>query len=274
MERQRVNLLVTINLSAAFNMVDHGILIDVLNTAFNVGGKSLDWFKSYLYPRSCKINIGESFSSSQDLCFSVPQGSLCGPVLYNAYASTINTIVPPDTPIHAYADDRALKKEFNSSVPQDEVEAAESFSRCLDKVRSWMNSCCLKMNTDKTEAIIFGSRQQIKKCRLTAIEVCGGSIPYSESIRYLGVCINSNLCLHNHIAAKCRIAMYNLFKIANIRNFLTTEACHAAILAVVISHLDYANAIMVGLPEKHIAKLQRVQNLAAKVVLKKASTPV
>ena len=58
-------------------------------------------------------------------------------------------------------------------------------------------------------------------------------------------------------------------KIVNIRNFLTTEACHTAILAMVISHLDYANAIMVGLPEKHIAKLQRVQNMAPKVVLKR-----
>ena len=61
MEKQKVNLLVAINLSATFDMVDHGILIDVLNTAINVGGKSLDWFKSYLYPRSCKINIGEFF---------------------------------------------------------------------------------------------------------------------------------------------------------------------------------------------------------------------
>ena len=74
MERQKVNLLVAINLSAAFNTVAHGILIDVLNTVFNVGGKSLDLFKSYLYPRSCKINMGECFSSSLDLCFSVPQG--------------------------------------------------------------------------------------------------------------------------------------------------------------------------------------------------------
>ena len=162
-----------------------------------------------------------------------------------------------------------LKKEFKSSVPQDEVETTESLSRCLDKIKDWMNSCHLKMNSDKTEAIIFGSRQQIKKCRLTAIEVCGDSIPYGESIRYLGVCISSNLCFHNHIAAKCRIAMYNLFKITNIRNFLTTEACHTAALAMVISHLDYDNAIMVGLPEKHIAKLQRVQNMAAKVVLKR-----
>ena len=71
----------------------------------------------------------------------------------------MNTIVPPDTAIHAHADNHVLRKEFNSSVPQDEVEVAESLSRCLEKVKSWMNSCHLKMNTDKTEVIILGSRQ-------------------------------------------------------------------------------------------------------------------
>ena len=181
----------------------------------------------------------------------------------------MKTIVPSDIAIHAYVDDHALKKEFNSSVLQDKVKDAESLSRCLYQVRSWMNSCCLKMNTDKTEAIMFGSKQQIRKCRLEAIKVCGDSIPYSESIKYLGVCIDGNLCLDNHIAAKCRIAMFNLFKIANIRSFLMTEACHTAVLTMVISHLDYANAIMIRLPEKTHRKLQRVQNMAAKVVLKR-----
>ena len=250
-------------------MVDHGILIDVLNTAFNVGGKSLDWFTSYLYPRSCKVNIGESFSISQDICFSVPQESFCSPVLYKAYAIPMNTVVPPSIVIHAYADDHALKKEFNSSVPQEEVETAESLSKCLDKVKDWMYSCHLMMNSNKTEVILFGSWQQIKKCRLTALEVCGESIPYSESIKYLGVCIDSSLHLHNHIASKCRTAMCSIFKIVNIRNFLTTEACHTAVLATVISHLHYANAIMVGLSEKIIAKLQHVQNMTVKIVLKR-----
>ena len=158
-------------------MADHGILIDVLDTAFNVGGKPLNWFKSYLYLRSCEVNIGESFSSNQDLCFSVPQGSLCGPVLYNAYASTWSTIVPPATAIHEYADDHALKKEFNSSIPHEEVETVKSLRNCLDKVKEWMNSCLFKMNSDKTEVILIGSWQQIKKCRLTALEVCRESIP-------------------------------------------------------------------------------------------------
>ena len=96
-----------------------------------------------------------------------------------------------------------------------------------------------------------------------------GNYSYSESFKYLGVFIDCNLCLHHHIASKCKTAMWSLFKIVNIRNFLTTEACHTAVLTAVISHLNYANAIMVGLPEKHITKLQHVWNMAAKVVLKR-----
>ena len=116
-EQQKFNLLVAIDLSVTFDMVNHGILIDVLNTTFNVGGKPPDWFKSYLYPRTCKVNISKSFSSNQDLCFSVPQGSLCGPVLYTAYASTMSTVVPPAIAMHAYTDDNALKKELTRPYP-------------------------------------------------------------------------------------------------------------------------------------------------------------
>ena len=217
-------------------MVNHGILINVLDTAFSVGGKPLDWFISYLYPRTCKVNINESFSSNQDLCFSVPQGILCGPMLYNAYARTVSTIVPSAIATHAYTDDHALKKEFNSSIPQEEAETAQSFSNCLNTVKEWMNSCHLKMNSDKTEVILFGLWQQIKKCRLTAPDVCRETIPCSECIKHLEVFIDCNLRLHHHIASKCKTAMLNLFKIVNIRNFLITKACHTAVVTTVMSH--------------------------------------
>ena len=109
-----------IDLSAAFDMVDHGILIGVLDIAFNVGGKSLDWFKSCLSSRSCKVNIGESFSSNHDLCFSVPESSLCGPVLYNAYSSALNTVVPPAIAIHAYT--------YHGGTPRKAYCKAAAFS--------------------------------------------------------------------------------------------------------------------------------------------------
>ena len=105
-------------------------------------------------PGPVKSILVKVFFTNQDLCFSVPQGSVCGPVSYNAYASTMNTVVPPTIAIHAYADDHALKKEFISSIPQEEAETARSLSKCLDNVKDWMNSCCLKMNSDKTEVFL------------------------------------------------------------------------------------------------------------------------
>ena len=69
----------------------------------------------------------------------------------------MNTVVPPAIAIHAYADDHTLKKECNSSIPQEEVETTKSHSNCLDTVKDWMNSCHLKINSDKTKVILFGS---------------------------------------------------------------------------------------------------------------------
>ena len=181
----------------------------------------------------------------------------------------MTTIVPPAINVHGYADDHTLKKKFNSSLPQEEADTAQSLSNCPNKVKEWMNSCHLKMNSWQSGVILFGSWQQLKKCRLTALEACGETIPYSEFIKHLGVLIDCNVCLHHHIASKCKTPMWNLFKIVNIRTFLIPEACHTATLTTVISHLDYINAIRVGLPEKHISKLQHVQNMAAKVVLKR-----
>ena len=87
-----------------------------------VGGKPFHWFKSHLYPRACKVNISKSSLSDEHLCSSASQGSLCGPVLYNTHANTMSTVVPTATAIHGYADDHALKKEFNSSLPQEEAD--------------------------------------------------------------------------------------------------------------------------------------------------------
>ena len=86
-------------------------------------------------PDHVKSILVKVFSSKQDLCFSVPQGSLCGPVLYNVYASMMNTVVSPAIAIHTNTDDYALKKEFNSSIPQEEAETAKALSNCLDMIK-------------------------------------------------------------------------------------------------------------------------------------------
>ena len=114
MEHQEVTALMAIDLSAAFDTVDHNILLDILNKKFGVGGKAGKWFDSYLHPRSCKVNIGKTYSANKDLTFSVPQGSCAGAVLYLTYASTLQEVIPNYIQLHGYADDHAIKQSFKA----------------------------------------------------------------------------------------------------------------------------------------------------------------
>ena len=114
-ERQNITALVAVDLSAAFDTVDHDTLLDVLVHKFGVTEYVLKWFESYLRPRQYKVKIKESYSSNIDLECSVPQGSCAGHVLYLAYASTLREVVPTIVDLHGYADDHAMKKAFLAS---------------------------------------------------------------------------------------------------------------------------------------------------------------
>ena len=94
MECNDVTAFIAINLSASFNMVDHGILLDVLQYQFGVTGMVRKWFDSYLSPRHFQVNIGKAYSEPIDLQFSMPQGSCAGPILFLLYASTIGEVIP------------------------------------------------------------------------------------------------------------------------------------------------------------------------------------
>ena len=115
MENQRVTALTAIDLSAAFDTVDHSVQLDVLTSKFGISGSALNWFDSYLRPRNFKVNVRKCYSTEKPLDFSVPQGSCAGPVLYSVYASTMREVVPSTTDLHGYADDHALKQSFLGS---------------------------------------------------------------------------------------------------------------------------------------------------------------
>ena len=133
MEHQKVTALVAIDLSAAFDTVDHSILLSVFSKKFGVAGSALKWFETYLYPRACKVNVVNFYSEVKDLNFSVPQGSCYGPFLYLAYASTIQEVVPNDISLHGFADDHALKRCFEAGNSHQELTVMQSFENCLNK---------------------------------------------------------------------------------------------------------------------------------------------
>ena len=114
---------------------------------------------------------------------------------------------------------------------------------------------------------MFGSRQQLRKCKTTSLTPEGNLIKMSNCVKYLGGNLDSMLNLKKHIGTVTGKAIANFFRIRSIRKYLNKEACQTLTLDLWISHLDYANAIMYGLLDVDINKLQRIQTICAKLVL-------
>ena len=114
---------------------------------------------------------------------------------------------------------------------------------------------------------MFGHRKQLQKCITSSINIDGDSVNRLHIVKYLGALLDEELTLKQHIQHKCKSAMYVIHRIKSISSSLTVEAVEILALGTVISHIDYANAIFIGLPECSIKKLQRIQNMAVKVVL-------
>ena len=119
MENENVTAIVLLDLSAAFDTVDHSILLDVLKHRFGLQGSVLEWFKNYLSPRYFKICTDGIFSTERELKYSVPQGSLNGPYLYLAYASTIVDAIEDLVEIYGFPDDHAISKDFMSETVEE-----------------------------------------------------------------------------------------------------------------------------------------------------------
>ena len=116
MERQEITALVTLDLSVAFDTVDHSVLLNVLHNQFGITGNALNWYNTYLRPRQCYVEITGSRSQSRMIDFSVPQGSCAGPVLYSIYASTLQTVIPEGIDLNGFADDHNVKKHSKLAI--------------------------------------------------------------------------------------------------------------------------------------------------------------
>ena len=128
-----------LDLSAAFDTIDHCILQGRLKSGFGIHGAALSWFASYLSTRSQQILIDSSLSMNFELSCGVPQGSCLGSLLFVLYASKIFQIVDKHLPgIHCYADDSQLYLFFcpNASVNQDVALARKE--SCIDDICNWM----------------------------------------------------------------------------------------------------------------------------------------
>ena len=150
-------LLALLDLSAAFDTVDHQLLLQRLSNRLGISGLALQWIKSYLEDRVQIVSIGDKISDRQFLDCGVPQGSDLGPVLFTTYTLPLGDIARyHKVRFHFYADDTQLYLAFSPGV--DTITSFNMMQNCLCHLQSWMSNNCLRLNAEKTQILVFGSR--------------------------------------------------------------------------------------------------------------------
>ena len=127
-----------LDLSAAFDTLDHSILLHRLFTWFGISSVSLQWFTSYISSRTSTVVIHPHSSASALLTCGVPQGSVLGPVLFNLYTTPLTSLISASSISDLlYADDSQL---FISFVPKNFTSAINNLQSTIILISSWMSS--------------------------------------------------------------------------------------------------------------------------------------
>ena len=267
-DQNKVSLLLLLDLSAAFDTVDHSILLSVLCRRFNVSGTSFQWFKSYLSDRSQSFFYDGQQTSSFEVDCSVPQGSVLGPVEFVAYTEDITDVIDKHhVQSHFYADDTQI---YDSCRPNDISDVRTRLSNCATEISSWCASRRLQLNAEKTEAIWFGSRANLRRLRDQErnVHVGPASVSPVSIVRNLGVLLDDELCLKQHVNRTAATCFLYLRRLRQIRRRIGQDLTVRLILALITARLDYCNSVLAGLPRLTLEPLQRAQNAAARLVFK------
>ncbi|KAM9399248.1 uncharacterized protein ACWYII_031534 [Salvelinus alpinus] len=248
------------NLSAAFDTVNHQILLSTLSE-LGISGAAHAWIASYLTGRSYQVAWRESVSAPRALTTGVPQGSVLGPLLFSLYTKSLGSVISSHgLSYHCYADDTQLIFSF----PPSDNQVVNRISACLADISVWMTDHHLKLNLGKTELLFLPG----KDCPFhdLAITVDNSIVSSSQSAKNLGVILDNTLSFSTNIKAVTRSCRFMLYNIRRVRPCLTQEAAQVLIQALVISRLDYCNSLLAGLPACAIKPLQLIQNAAARLV--------
>ena len=147
------SILVLLDLSAAFDTIDHAILLERLRFRYGLSNLVLQWFTSYLVDRTKRIMFDKFSFQPRRLSCGVPQGSILGPVLFSLYISPLEDVIRAHgLKVMIYADDSQLYIIMRQS---NRATASKDLTLCIQDIMSWNVSNIIKCNLTKTEIIHF-----------------------------------------------------------------------------------------------------------------------
>jgi hypothetical protein len=205
-------------------------------------------------------------SCTTSLCIGVPQGTVLSQLLFSIYTSPLAHIAASHSVSQRqYADGTQLYVELSSQSHSADLSHLET---CLSSLNAWFCHNGLSLNPDKSEVVLFGTRQRLRNLQqASSVNIAGTSISAADSTKILGVTLDQHLTMNKHVNEVCRAAYYHIRSLRQVRRSIPADVANAIACSLVSSRLDYANATLYGTSQSNITKLQRIQNAAARVVL-------
>jgi len=235
-----ISLMALLDLTAAFDTVDHEILIHRLELEFGVTGSALSWIKSYLIGRRQAVRCNDVTAPACDLMCGVPQGSVLGPLLFLLYTTGLHQVIQRHgLQNHCYADDSQI---YGSCCPSASVSLRTRMLDCISEVNEWMTCNRLKLNPEKTEFIWCSMpRMSHRVDQVTPFLIDGVMVAPVMSVKFLGVQMDSGLTMTTHVNRTMSACFYQLRRLKVARRSLPLESAKSMVNAFVTSRLDYCN---------------------------------
>ena len=277
MATQRLTGLCLLDLSAAFDTIDHSILLSRLSTWFGIKHSSLNWISTFLCNRTYSVQISGVTSAPSKLIYGVPQGSVLGPILFALYTTPLSSLISSHSVNHhLFADDTQLYTCFS---PTDFSNSNQSIATTFQAISRWMSLNFLALNPSKTEFILFGTEQQLSKLHNPLLNLSSDlQIKPATCVRNLGVMFDKHLSFHDHITKLSQTCFFHIKDLRRLRPYLSLETASTIGASLVHSKLDYCNSLFINLPSTEIHRLQLIQNSLARAVYRKSKfchiTPV
>lgn len=256
---RKVVLLVQLDLSSAFDTIDHDELLHLLHNKFGFNGTALKFFQSYLSNRTFRVKIKHVKGGKLILIYGVPQGSILGPLLFVLYVSDLPDLVSTyNISLHSYADDSHL---YVGIDPASNYSATITrFHSCLADVQSWMKNNFLKLNVEKTEVLFIARPQDHRVYHDLSIvigEKCYLSSP-CDSVRSLGAYLKGNLSMEKMVNECVKSCNYNLLRLKRFQYYLDTDSRRDVVKSYILGKLDYCNILYSVASKNLIQKLDKV----------------
>ena len=260
MDKKNHVILMLVDLSAAFDTINHKSLLQRLKSVYRIDNVVLEWLESYLTNRTFRVSVNGTLSEEAELNIGVPQGSILGPLLFILYTKGLQNLAEKyGFNIHLYADDTQIYLEYNPR--KDCSSMIKDLAECFGDIKQWMANNYLKMNDSKTEILDIHS-PYTSSPPYGSFNLNGTELKAAENAKNLGFWFDSGLNLDRQVSQVSQTCYVNMRKIGRIGSKLSQDLKIQLVHSCIHSIIDSCNATYFALTNQQLKRLQKIQNSA------------